>query len=326
MSYGEMIIINDNKPANNSLYAPVYNNEQLTKLYTTTPTEFEQVLEEANNFTKDGLFHLDKKDVTIIFDPNRLPVDERIKQVLIYWIELFTMRVPVQASKDIIDENKTILFRYIDVAEAFGISYRQAKRICTDAAMALQFTGLEWSNKATGAEVHFNILQDYTTWKEDSSIGRGWMAVTFGDKFATILPKMALTWFPRNIRHLAVKYYPASSPIAIMLAVHYNRNQSYVAEHGEAVISVKKILEDIQEIPKYEVVKNATGAVFQRIIRPFIRDMDELVSKKILKSWYLTFNNGIINSFDYKSLKYDVFEKSMLHFTFVDYPIKKDLR
>ena len=239
---------------------------------------------------------------------------------------MFTARVPVQASIDIINENKTILFRYTDVADAFEISYRQAKRICIDAAKALQFTGLEWENKKTGAEIHFNILQDYITWKEDSSIGRGWMAVTFGEKFAYMLPYMSVTWFPCNLRHLAVQYYPASNPIGMMLAMHYNRNQSYVVKNGEAVISVKKILEEIQEIPKYEVVKNATGAVFQRIIRPFIRDVDALVTINVLKSWHLTFNNETINPFDYKSLKYDVFEKSIMHYTLINHPIRKQLR
>ncbi len=321
---GDFVIISDGKTDSKSLYAPIYNNEPMTNMYSITPNEYKQLSDsEYEKHIENGLFYIKKNNVRVVFDPSMLPVEERVKQMLIYWIELFAKKVPVKADFNTINANKSITFRYEDIATEFGITYKQAKKVAIDSARALSFTGLEWKDSKSGAEMHFNVLQDYTTWREDSKLGRGCMNITFGEKFAYALPRMSIMWFPRNIRQISVRHHPSSSPFALFLAVHYNRNQAYVKKHGEAVITVKKVLENTQEIPTYDVVKSATGAVFQRIIKPFIRDMDELVTQKILKSWYITIDNFVVNRDGYKNLKYDSFESAVIHYTFVNYPIKQ---
>ena len=326
MNYGEMVIINDSKPDSSSLYAPVYNNNAMIDLFGITPGLYKEVLKEDASTvkTRNNKHTLTRRSVTLVFNPAQLPIEERVKQLLVYWIELFTKAVPVKANDSIINANKSIVFKFSDIAKEFGVSYRQAKVMSIEAAEALQGTIIKWEEN--DCLLSFNILQDYMTRKSNRDIERGCMCITFADKFAHALPQMSILWFPREVRKISVRHFPNAGIFAMLLSAHYNRNFKKIGKDGICSISVKTLLDSTSEIPKYEKVMQTNRMVFKRIIAPFIRDMNVLVDNKTLEHWNLAYKKDYIDKSTYSDLKYNVFIDCIVHFKFAYYPVDKQVK
>lgn len=89
-----------------------------------------------------------------------------------------------------------------------------------------------------------------------------------------------------------------------------NRGREQAARLG-----VKRLLEEVPDIPTYEEVMSSTRDVTRRIIEPVERDLDELQRLGVLKSWEYTNAKGVpLTKKQVESMDYETW--SQLYITF----------
>ncbi len=95
--------------------------------------------------------------------------------------------------------------------------------------------------------------------------------------------------FHRGMYRINGKQNPYSWGIGQKLWQHYMMNRGKAS--GER-LSVRKLLEAVPDVPRYEEVMEGSRAVNQRIIEPVERDLDELQRLGVLKSWEYSNSKG----------------------------------
>ena len=78
---------------------------------------------------------------------------------------------------------------------------------------------------------------------------------------------------PVNIFTLDISKNPHSYYICRKIAEHLRMN---LGKPNENIISIKTLVESCPGLPKYETVSQTGRQVNQRIIQPFVRDLEEL--------------------------------------------------
>lgn len=127
-------------------------------------------------------------NVKTVFNPFTLPLDDKSKKLLLFWLKRFIAKVPVDSDLHTINANKTISFDFKEVADLLQVPFEKAVVICKNTADLFQFNSLEWEIKQTDKTVHFLMIQDTTIWFSKSQYNS--MDITFGEVFAYILPKL----------------------------------------------------------------------------------------------------------------------------------------
>ncbi len=118
--------------------------------------------------------------------------------------------------------------------------------------------------------------------------------------------------FHRGMYRINGKLNPYSWGIGEKLWQHYMMNRG---KASGARLSVKRLLEAVPDIPRYEEVMEGTGAVNQRIIEPVERDMDELQRLGVLKSWEYSNGKGVaLSAEQLESMDYNTWGKLYISF------------
>lgn len=140
---------------------------------------------------------------------------------------------------------------------------------------------------------------------------RGGFLLHFDLKFLRYLSSFAYIMpYPTKILSIDFRRNPNSYFIVRYLLLHHNMNYFKLNSN---TISIKTLLEYVPTLPSYfEVRKDKDdGHVRKRIIDPFERDLQFLKEFGILHDW--TYSSPV-------SYKYKSWIKSLISFTFVDYP------
>lgn len=118
--------------------------------------------------------------------------------------------------------------------------------------------------------------------------------------------------FHKGMYKINGKLNPYSWGIGEKLWQHYMLNRGK-ASGGR--LSVKKLLEAVPDIPRYEEVMEGTGAVNQRIIEPVKRDLDELQRLGVLKSWRYSKGKGVaLSAVQLENMDYNTWGKLYISF------------
>lgn len=104
-------------------------------------------------------------------------------------------------------------------------------------------------------------------------VKNGVIYVTLGLHFYTLIKNYPLMLMPINIFTLDISKNPHSYYICRKITEHLRIN---LGKPNENIISVQTLIEACPDLPTYETVSQSGRQVNQRIIQPFIRDLEEL--------------------------------------------------
>ena len=143
------------------------------------------------NVKAQDIFFVTKDKVKCVFQPTELPIDEKYKKMLVFWLEHFMVNVPVDSDAKTINKSKTIYFTTTDIAVLLHISIEEAIEIMKKAFSFFLETGLEWKG------MHFSLIQDTLLWTKRKDSNKQCEA-NLGEAFANLLPKMYSVWIPQK--------------------------------------------------------------------------------------------------------------------------------
>ena len=234
-----------------------------------------------------------------------ISLDGRSAQFLWYLIAKFAMMTPPNATEQQIANNSIIVFRQSEVANIFGISPQHARLVVKDAYITLKAIEGEFSEELPGIDIrdwHFSPLSSMVETRRF-----GYVGIRLNADFVQYLAHTNYKYLPIGILRIAPKKNPNSLAFAIKLVSNYNincvRNQAQ-----SKIVSVETLLGVATNLPKKEEVEKAGGRLHYRIIRPFVRDLDNLQKLGIITNWcfvWKTFNNVVPK--DCKNITFDDF-------------------
>ena len=143
------------------------------------------------NLNPNDVFFVTQNHIKYVFKPAELPIDEKYRTLLVFWLERFLINVSVNSNVETINKNKTVFFTTTDVAQLLHVSIEDAIKITKSTFELFEKTGLEWKS------THFSLIQDTVLWINSNDSNKQ-CEVTFGEVFATLLPKMCSVWLPKD--------------------------------------------------------------------------------------------------------------------------------
>ncbi|MBQ8468602.1 MAG: hypothetical protein IJ542_02470 [Clostridia bacterium] len=114
-----------------------------------------------------------------------------------------------------------------------------------------------------------------------------WFTKKFLDYYSSIQYFMNL---PKELFRIDVRYHPNTFGMLWKLLYHYNINENKGNKSSDC-LSVIKLLEYCPTIPHYDDKLKAQGGLNQRIIQPFIRDLNAI---DIIDWYFLDEQNNIV--------------------------------
>ena len=265
--------------------------------------------------------------------PGKVNLSGRTKQIYDLVIQHFTEKVPLNASEDIIKANKYIYLDLNEVAYLLNISVRAARDLVVDTLVAMTRLQIERLDIAAKDRVNvpedikgriFPAVQEIVLQDGNKLIKNSKIIVALHDRLIEYLPTTKMMYQNQNLYSIDCGTYSNAYEFGKKMLIHYNTNFN---KKNRIIIGVLTLLECAQEIPSRDEVMGKGKHVFQRVIKPFLRDMNYLISKNILSDWYFV-EKGTQNkvNIDFKFLNkdtYDSFVNCNIYFDLCDYPVKQ---
>ena len=334
------VLKNNNDVMENSLlpttYGLIYQNN-VTNLLSCLPQKIIDDLVsggEGNAFLAVTRKHV--KDVQYWIVPCKVNLTGSTSQMFDYIVGQYTRSVYHNATAEQILDNEEIEINLKDVAKKFGMSMFGARKMVLRAVESLSNIKIDRldipvarkkvvKNERNVNEIiqwTFPIISEvgkYLVNDDKKQIKNSRMKVVLHHRLAEMLPKESyLMFFPDNLYKIHTSRYPNAYMFGRRLCLWYRQNIQKNPKVANTV-KVKLLLDLALSLPKRDDIKK-TGAIKQRIICPFVRDLDILVEKKVLSKWYL------IDKFSGKpvehpqTIAYDRFETSKIWFELYNYP------
>ena len=211
------------------------------------------------------------------------------------------------------DNSTIIVFRQSEVAKVFGITPRYARTVVQDGFSELNLIEWKFDESLPNAEVRTWHFRPVDTMVETKRYG--YVGIRLNVDFVNYLNHTYIEYFPVGIMRIVPKRNPNSLSFAIKLVSNYNINKRNGNEEQAKKVSVKVLLGIASNLPKKEAVEKIHARLNDRIIRPFVRDMDNLKELNIISDWYFIWpNSGGRVVQDYKKIIYDDFEKMVVFY------------
>lgn len=149
-------------------------------------------------------------------------------------------------------------------------------------------------------------------------IQNGIARAKFTMDIAKYLSRAQIMPYPNKIMTINPKKNPHSYYLARRLAEHHNMN---IADKNSNTISVKKLIEALPDLPKYQTVMNKSRQVGNKIIEPFERDLDALCNYGILERWEYCNPKGVkLTEKQLSNYSYNDWINWMINFELKEYP------
>lgn len=311
-------------------YVPVYQNNHINAFAYLTP----QLMKGKDIYSKlddDGYYEIRYNDTQFFFRPSYIAVTGRTQQLMMFYIEKFTRSIRHGCSDEEALAHKKIRFQVSEVAKEFNLTTKQARKMIIKSSTAMQLMIIQWEDNLRGKiEQHSsNILQGFVYYKPNRcvSLKRGEVTVTLADDFATLLPKLYIMWYPRNLRRIPLRRYPSANAFAVKLSVTYNMN---FGKESCGKLAVPALLLSTQDIPSYDKLQDklehGTRQLQKRIITPFVRTLDVLVEYGVLSDWHMEFDGEVLAREALKGIRYKMFRECKVVYGMMDYPEEKRMK
>lgn len=247
-------------------------------------------------YTKDGVLY--KLDVSKKF------LTVRTHQFLMYAISKFTKNVRQGASAAYIENHAVVDISFQELAEAFGITVNNAKRIAIQAASVLRALSIYtyWQTKTYKNFEETGLVEEYNV-RQHKVTKQGFVKVTFSKRFSTFMAYMSVMMFPVVLWKVSPREHPYSYRFGYWMAMNLKMN---FGKKNWNRVSVLKLLDIAEGLPKRHELGEA-AQVHKRIITPFIRNLDVLVLCGFLSEWHFEYKGNAIAKEEYTKLRYDKF-------------------
>lgn len=284
----------------------------------------------------------DIKDVKVTFDSNNIYLDGRTQQVLYYIIQLFTDKVGKKPSEETILANRNIVLSVSDVAELFNMTYQGAWKMLDKAIDTLYYVSVAWKqtyeiykgkNKKMPVEKKVKLrfltrIESISVEDNDSDTklsSRGCFIVRLEEDFARYLPSASTMWYPLALYRVVPVRMTCAFAFGIRLALQYRYAKYKKNKFLANFIRVEVLVFSSTELPNHEYFKDK-GEMSRKIILPFIRGLDSLVSVGVLETWcFIDSANGKEVPLEViRKIRYKQFVRLYVYFKLVDYPGKED--
>lgn len=140
--------------------------------------------------------------------------------------------------------------------------------------------------------------------------------VKLDDDFCKLIKQFKIMQYPKKLYAFNEKKNPNSYYLLKKIAWHKNINFNHV---NADTISVKKLIQACPKLASYEDIAE-TGHIKQRIIYPFIRDMNAFAD---VLTWECYRGKSPLDKAEVKTLDYDTFSDLMIHINWKNFPIQK---
>ena len=284
---------------------------------------------QINAITRAGT--IDSDGVIITVDEEALlSVSPQTFKVLIMYLSKATEQLPRkdQITAEAIQRSRAISLTLDEYMKACRIKDKKTAREQLNTAVSALFgISLEWDeteyNKPDGKSrkvkerVHHRMrITDHTITREEGNpVKRGAAEIRLSFDMAEYLAGAYIMPYPSALLTLNTHYNPYSIPLGWKLCALYNMNYGKPRQNRT---TVETLLRAAKGIPRYNAIAEK-GQVFDRIIKPFDRDMRALVEAGVLSSYYYFDDNG--NRVDnIAALSYLSFSALNVWFEIKDFP------
>ena len=235
------------------------------------------------------------------------------------------------ANAENINRGRAVKISIDEYMEACKIRDRkEARAQLNDAIKALYAVSLEWdettyerpdgkSRKVKTTKHHRLRITDHTiTPAEGNPVRRGIAEFRFSFDMAEYLSNAYIMPYPMALLSINTHYHPYSIPIGWKLCALYNVN--YGNAKRQNVTTVETLLRAAKGIPSYQSLSKR-GNVYDRLIRPFDRDLTALEEAGVISSyWYFDDEGNRIDRQLLGGLSYAEFSALNVHFEMSNYP------
>lgn len=267
-----------------------------------------------SHLDRDGRVKFTYGNVIYKLDASRKskPLSARTHQVLMYIISKYTSCVRQASSDKWIEEHLKITLPFEEIARDFDMSLHAVKPMVM---LALDFLyDLDiyayWKRGRSNAFRKAHAVESFVLDTHDVT-RKGYATVLLDKSFAKFLSFMSVIQYPNNLWKIPVKYHCSAFQMGHLMVM---RNKMNFLKRNWNRISVEDFLEHASSIPKKTSLGRAKQ-YRQRIIVPFIREINLLVQFGILEDWKFLCDNRHILYDNIKFLDYDDFEKGIIEYT-----------
>lgn len=284
---------------------------------------------QINAITRAGTIQSDGVIITVD-EEAILTVSAQTFKVLIMLLTIATEQLPRenQITPESILRGRSVRITLEDYMRACGTKDKKTAREQLNTAIRALFSiALEWDeteyNKPEGGtrkkkeRVHHatRIIDEIATREGGNPIKRGAAEVQLTYSMAEYLAGAYIMPYPSALLTINTNNHPYSIPLGWKLCALYNINYG---KQNQGKTTVGTLLKAAKGIPRYDVIASK-GQVYDRIIKPFDRDMRELVDRGILSEYYYFDDMGIRRD-DIASLTYLEFSALNVWYEIKGYP------
>lgn len=152
---------------------------------------------------------------------------------------------------------------------------------------------------------------------EENPVKGGRVKVTLTYEMASYLAGAYIMPYPAALLTINTQYHPYSLPLGWKLCALYNMN--YENPERRSRTTVATLLKAAKGIPRYEDIAHR-GNIYDLLIKPFNRDLQELVSAGVLSSYHYETPAGVRIDGNQLGLSYQEFSALYVCFELKGYP------
>ncbi len=298
------------------------------------------------DYTQDRISQTLKRNVDgidIILDGDLSSISGQTLKVLIILLEIFTSQIPGKKSPlSQMDINigrhiKLSLKDYMKKCELTDITSAKAQLLSS--IEELYHISLDWSEPAWEKpdekkrsekilKHHRLRITDHTITDDDLSFEHGAIDFAFSYDLTVYLSGAYIMPVPSKLFTINTRLHPYSVQFGWKLSAHRNMNDG---KKTQDIIAVLTLMKSALSLPAYEDIAR-TGQIIQRIVKPFERDLAELLHKGILaRYWYIKPDGTHIEGGQGEhsplfALSFHEFMQLKVFFVFKDYPPMDEVR
>lgn len=297
-------------------------------------------------FTQDKISETLKANVNgveVILDGDLSSISGQALKVLIILLEILTRQLPHKDNNQLmqsVNSGRRTKITLSDYMKQCELSDRTSAKAQLLAAVAeLYHVSLEWpewtwevlpgKKRAEKVLKHHQMrITDHTITDDDLTVKHGAIEFIFSYDLAVYLSNAYIMHVPAKLFAINTRLHPYSVQFCWKLLALRNMNDD---KKNQSYTYVQTLLQSALSMPAYEDISKK-GQILQRIVKPFDRDLKELVDKGILSEyWYITPDGTRIKGGDGEfsplfALSYSDFSKLKVFFLFSNYPSMENVR
>ncbi len=290
-----------------------------------------------NGIQIDAVAHtgrMDSNGVILIIDEEGLPdFGPQTLKTFIIFLRILTEQLPHkdQITAEAIQRARSVKLSLNDYMQICNLSdKKEARKQLNTAIRSLFYIGLEWdettyekpegkTRKAKVTKHHRMRITDHTiTEEEGNPIKNGAAEFRFSYDLSEYTAGTYLMPFPDALLTVNTHNNPYSLQFGWKLCALNNMNYGDPKRYGRT--TVETLLKSAKGIPQYSAISK-TGQIYDRIIKPFDRDLSALIRYGVMSFYrYYDEDGNEVKPEQLGSLTYTEFSALNIQYELKDYP------